>query len=242
MKPTMSVKNTESDDEASFQYRGVPEEDAWLLSRLLFSWEKPLFQRANKLHKRGEALQQEDLLPLPSSDHGEEVGDEFENAWKKEGVLPAPSVKKLEDLKDSDDQGTAKLRQALLAVMGPRFIVAGFIKAANTSLQFCFPLLLNAILKFIEETQAGLFDDSDPWHVRYRGYWLSAVLMLAMASKAVTENAYFHRVYRCGYRAKVAVSVSVYNKSLRLTNAERQSTTLGELAFEKPPFAPLLTS
>jgi hypothetical protein len=224
----MTTNSNESDDEASFQYRGVPEDDAWFLSRLLFIWEKPLFQRANKLHKRGEALQQEDLLPLPYTDHGEEIGNEFENAWKEQAALPAPTVKKIEDLKDSDDEGTARLRHALLAIMGPRFIVAGFIKALNTSLQFCFPLLLNSILKFIEETQEGLFDDSDSWHVRYRGYWLSAVLLLAMASKAITENAYFHRVYRCGFQAKVAVSVSVYNKSLRLTNAARQSTTLGE--------------
>jgi hypothetical protein len=52
-------------------------------------------------------------------------------------------------------------------------------------------------------------------------------LLLAMGSKAITENAYFHRVVRAGFHAKAAVSVAVYNKSLRLTNAERQSTTLG---------------
>jgi len=50
-----------------------------------------------------------------------------------------------------------------------------------------------------------------------------------MACKAVTENSYFHMVYRSGYQARVAVSVAVYDKSLRLANAERQGTTLGEL-------------
>ena len=47
--------------------------------------------------------------------------------------------------------------------------------------------------------------------------------------KAVTENAYFHIVNRCAFQAKAAISVAVYNKSLRLSNAERQLTTLGEL-------------
>jgi hypothetical protein len=224
----MSETKAVNDEEASFQYKGVPEEEAWWPSQLFFSWEKPLFRRANKLHKRGEALEHEDLLPLPSMDHGENVGNAFDVGWRKQEDMAERPEKMLEDLKDNNNQGTARLTRALMEVVGPKFIVAGFIKALNTALQFSFPLLLNAILKFIEETQAGLFDESDPWHVQYRGYWLSAVLLLAMGSKAVTENAYFHRVYRAGYQGKVAVSIAVYNKSLRLSNAERQSTSLGK--------------
>jgi ATP-binding cassette subfamily C (CFTR/MRP) protein 1 len=99
----------------------------------------------------------------------------------------------------------------------------------NTCLQFTFPLLLNAILKFLEEYQAGIILDSDPWYDRYRGYWLSGVLFFAMVCKAVSENFYFHIVNRGAWQTKAAISVSVYNKSLRLSNVERQSTTLGEL-------------
>jgi hypothetical protein len=219
------------DDEKSFEYEGVPEENAWFLSRLFYAWERPLFRRANQLHKRGRALEQDDLLPLPRMDYGEIVGLKFEEAWKKRGgeLDAAPAVKKLEDLKGGDaEQSTTRIRLSLLHVMGSRFYVAGLIKLTNSSLQFCFPLLLNAILKFIEETQSGLIDpETAPWYEMYRGYWLSALLLIAMASKAVTENAYFHRIVRCGFHAKTAVSVAVYNKSLRLTNAERQSTTLG---------------
>jgi len=247
------------EDESSFQYNSVPEDDAWFFSKLLFIWERPLFERANKLKKRGEFLEYRDLLPLPATDHGDEIGSQFDTAWKKQQALEvelaqaeqhkqqqnqssttpaekratgatAPDDPTLDQVKDDKNDGsTTVLRRTLMEVMGSRFVIAGFIKALNTALQFCFPLLLNAILKFIEETQAGFFDDTDPWHVRYRGYWLAATLLVAMALKAVTENAYFHRVYRCAYQAKVAVSVSVYNKSLRLTNAERQTTTLGEL-------------
>lgn len=235
-------KEDDDDDEASFRYNGVPEEDAWLVSRLFFLWEKPLFRRAYLLQRRGEALQYEDLLPLPQPDHGNEIGTAFESSWEKLKVqqnqkpsqaahVPA-TIHKLSDLKDNNnDLGTANLTRALLATMGSRFITAGLIKALNTALQFCFPVLLNGVLKFIEQTQQGLLEDSDPWYERYRGYWLAAILFLAMGTKAVTENVYFHRVYRAAYQAKVAVSVSVYNKSLRLSNAERQSTTLGKCGF-----------
>eukprot|EP00980_Cylindrotheca_fusiformis_P028175 scaffold22585_cov149-Cylindrotheca_fusiformis.AAC.5 len=50
-----------------------------------------------------------------------------------------------------------------------------------------------------------------------------------MGCKAITENNYFHIVNRGAWQTKAAVSVAVYNKSLRLSNVERQSTTLGEL-------------
>lgn len=210
----------DNDDAASlFEYKNVPEESAWLLSRLTFAWQRPLFRRANQLHSRDRALQQDDLLPLPSWDYSAKLGPLFDESWKARSYVPVESTK--------DKPSTKRLSLALLDVMGRRIYVAGLIKFVNSALQFCFPLLLNAILKFIQQTQQGLIGETEPWYVQYRGYWLSGLLLLAMASKAITENAYFQHVIRCGYHVKTAVSVAVYQKSLRLTNAERQSTTLG---------------
>lgn len=231
-----TLKDNLDNDEKSFQYTGVPEDEAWLPSQLFYAWERPLFRRANQLQRKGRALEQDDLLPLPKIDHGDTIGPKFEKAWEKRAAKAAasaePTVKKLDDLKGSgggsdSHPSTARLQGSLLEVMGARFYIAGAIKMVNSVLQFCFPLLMNAILKFIQEMQAGVIADDAPWYDRYRGYWLSALLLLAMGSKAVTENAYFHRVVRAGFHVRVAISVAVYNKSLRLTNAERQSTTLG---------------
>jgi hypothetical protein len=226
----MANEASEDDDKPSTsQYNGTPEENAWFFSKLFFIWETPLFKRATELGKKAEPLQLEDLLALPSFDHGDLIGSTFEEAWAKQADVPAPKSKSngLEDIKNNTDLSTTRLRKSLTVVIGRRFIKAGFVKALNTCIQFSFPLLLNALLKFIQETTNGQIDENDDWHVRYRGYWLSAILLFAMASKAVTENTYFHLVIRSGYQARVAVSIAVYNKSLRLTNAERQSTTLG---------------
>lgn len=220
-----------SSESSNFEYKGAPEEDAWLPSRLLFAWERPLFRRAHELHKQDRALEQDDLLPLPHMDYGQVVGTQFEDSWEKRADSQEEKDQQattLEDLKGDTDQSTKRLSKALLDVMGSRFYIAGGIKLINSSLQFCFPILLNNILEFVEETQMGQVDDSATWYGKYRGYWLSALLLLAMGSKAITENAYFHRVIRCGFQAKTAVSVAVYNKSLRLTNAERQTTSLGK--------------
>jgi hypothetical protein len=221
----------EDDDERSFTYNGIPEDDAWFLSRWLFMWEGPLFKRANQLGKIGRALEQDDLMPLTPGDYSEVIGPKFDHAWKKrekqqeEGET---SIKKLEDLKGDAQQHTRRLRNAILEVMGVRFWIAGLIKLINSLLQFSFPLLLNAILKFIQETDAGVIPPTAPGTERYKGYWLSAILLSAMAGKSITENAFYQRVYRCGFHAKTAVSVAVYEKSLRLTNAERQSTNMGK--------------
>jgi len=225
------------DDEASehaarlaapYKYDGVPEEKAWFLSHIFYAWMRPLFRRAMYLSRHDTALQHDDLLPLPKIDHGAPLLSDFERCWEQQQVDHDHVGD--DDEEETDGEGkTDRLRKALFGVVGRRFIIAGFIKAFNTGLQFSFPLILNAILKFIEDSQAGVISDNAPWYDRYRGYWLSAVLFAVMASKALTENAYFFRVYRSGYQARVAISVAVYNKALRLSASEKQSTTLGEL-------------
>jgi hypothetical protein len=220
-----------------------PEEEAWWPSKVLFTWMRPLFRQAQKLKKGNvegggrSALQQDDLLDMPAFDHGDVILRDFESAWNRY----APKIEeyqhndaiagtKLEEVGiNSENAATDLVRKAITKVLGRRFVIAGFIKVVNTGLQFSFPILLNLILEFIEKTQAGQFKDDDRWQEKYRGYWLSVILFVAMVAKAITENAYFHRVYRSGYQTRVAVSVAVYNKSLRLANAERQATTLGEL-------------
>jgi ABC transporter transmembrane region len=213
---------------------GVPEERAWLLSRLFFAWMQPLFRSAQILHKHNAALEHEDLLPLPRIDHGAPIIHDFDTTWHR--LVAAADSTKIA-VTGEDEQNNSKndanrtdiIRKAIFAVIGPRFVAAGVIKFFNSVLQFSFPLILNAILKFIEQTQGGRIANDAAWYDKYRGYWLAALLFLAMAGKAVTENAYFMKVMRSGYQARVAISVAVYNKSLRLANAERQSTTLGEL-------------
>merc|ERR1712157_20889 len=69
----------------------------------------------------------------------------------------------------------------------------------------------------------------DPPGIYYKGYWLSALLMLLIGAKALMESAFFHRMNRCSWRVKAAVSSSVYRKSLRLASAEQQKTTVGEV-------------
>lgn len=193
------------------------EEGASLPNRLLFLWMSPLFRRAKDHATRHERLENEDLLPLGSFDHGDRIHRLFHDRWSSTHSLP----------------------RALLSVVGSRFVIAGAIKVLNSFLQFSFPLILNAILRYIEEssssssstdttTDSTTTTTTTTWTL-HRGYYLSALLMLVMVSKAITESAYFQRINRCALHTRVAVSVAVYRKALVLSHHERQSTTLGEL-------------
>jgi len=177
-----------------------PEITANCLSKTFFHWAQPLFTKASKLHSENKALEQDDLLPIASIDNAEVLIPVFEEAWSNHHSI----IKSIQ------------------AVIGKRIFRAGVLKVFNTCLQFTFPILLNEILRFMEETESlGLYS--------MKGYWLSALLFVAMALKAITENTYFLSLYRCGYQTRVAVSIAVYNKSLRLASSERNTKTLGEL-------------
>lgn len=152
-----------------------------------------LFRKASDLKKdRRTALELDDLLHLPAFDHGHVIFQDFEQAWASTEPSKSPSTTatttKIDDLNESQDVN--RIRHAVLHVMGRRFYVAGVIKFVNTGLQFSFPLLLQAILRFIEDSQMGRIASDAPWHEEYKGYWLAACLFAAMAAKALTENAY----------------------------------------------------
>jgi ABC-type multidrug transport system fused ATPase/permease subunit len=192
------------------------------LSRIFFTWVQPLFSAASAQHKAGKALQFSDLLDLPEPDSGARARSSFQATWDRL-IAGRPSA----DVPKKEREAAA--RKSIQSVLGRRFWAAGLVKALNTSLQFCFPLLLREILKFIELSQRGLIDPDASQFEKNKGYYLAGALGLAMAAKALSENAYFHMVYRAAWQARVAVTCSVYGKSLRLTAAERQTKTLGEL-------------
>lgn len=234
--PTSTPKQPDTSESTPIliaSHQPSPESNANIFSKVFFSWARPLFQNASSRHRVNQGLELEDLLPLKTSDYGCNVASIFEDGWKKQ----------FNDHDDADADATerneASIAKAIRVLLGRQFILAGLIKGINSILQFTFPLIIKAMLKFIEDTQSGEIngvddtnanaDTNTPWYVTYRGYWLSVLLFLAMASKAIAENSYFHLVYRAAFQTRTAISVAVYNKALRLSSAERHGTTLGEM-------------
>ena len=213
----------------------TPEMDANIFSGVLFFWLQPLFTRASLLQRSGRALEFDDLPPLPSIDLSKSVEAKFERAYhdyKTKKVASSKTATTVDDdhaERDAKSALEARLVHSLLAICKQRLITAGIIKFFNTGLQFTFPILLNQILVFFQQYQSGAIPDDAPNAIRYRGYWLSCLLFFFIACKAITEGAYFHKVNRCAWQIKTAVSTSIYTKALRLAASEQQKTTLGEM-------------
>jgi hypothetical protein len=179
-----------------------PETSASLLSRVVFLWIQPMFSRASLLRKHGQWLEQADLAPLASSDRTAEVEALFEKAYAEY----VPKKKKRKDpgaplsSSETSEELEARLAHALIATSKRELMVAGVVRFLNTVLQFTFPILLNLILSYYQDVQSGVITSQDPPAIYYKGYWLSALLMVFVGSKAVTESSYFHLMNRCSWR------------------------------------------
>jgi len=196
------------------EWTETPEMSANLLSGLLFTWLSPLFSTAQRLHKDGKGLEVDDLAPLANVDQAQVLQTQFQTAY--DSYQPNAS-------RTQAQQDEARLIHALLQVCKQRLMAAGIIKFFNTCLQFGFPLILQQLLLYFEAVAEGTEE------YRYAGYYLSALLLLFIGTKSITESAYFHRVQRCAYEVRATISAAVYSKSLRLTAAAQQTTTLGEM-------------
>jgi ABC-type multidrug transport system fused ATPase/permease subunit len=212
-------------------WKDEPEMSANILSAFIFLWIQPMFSRAAYLSERGLWLQKEDLPPLANMDKTSNVEQIFQSAWL--AYSPAGPKKKKTTTKkkgESPAELESRLLHALIATSKRRIIEGGIYRLINSILQFSFPILLNLILGYYQDLEAGVITKelSTSW-VYYKGYWYSLLLMLFIGTKAVTEGAYFHKMNRCSWRIKTAVSASIYRKSLRLSSSAQRSTSLGEI-------------
>ena len=235
-----TTHHPQHDDIPPLKWKKDPEMSANFFSKLTFFWIQPLFSQAAYLRKHGKWLEQEDLVPLAESDKSVNVEQLFEDAYEQYTPKRKRRAKKTEDVatdseeesgsyKETPDELERRLTYALIATCKSIIIQGGFLRLLNSALQFSFPILLNLILSYFQAVQNGDITIDDPPSVYYRGYWLSALLMVFVACKAVTESAYFMHMNRCGWRMKTAISSSVYRKSLRLASSAQQNTTLGEI-------------
>ena len=145
-------------------------------------------------------------------DFGDPISKKFEVGWKS--FAEKAATKKLAVAEEAGKQkkdGHAELSatkgtqineketadidehlySALLSVMGRRFVLSGLVKLLYTALRFTFPILLNALLRFIEQRQKQDSEENSKEDAvsSNRGYWIAAILLVTMSIKAVTENA-----------------------------------------------------
>ena len=115
------------------------------------------------------------------------------------------------------------MRRALTKQFYSTMALAGAVKFFNSCLNFAPPLLLFGLLDNIS-SRAG-----NPAVPAWPGYLYAVGIYLTMSLRTLTENNYFHRVVRCGFQIRVALTTSVYRKALRMSPTARVETPTGQI-------------
>ncbi|XP_010683162.1 ABC transporter C family member 2 isoform X1 [Beta vulgaris subsp. vulgaris] len=173
-----------------------PERHVNIFSKLVFSWMNPLM---NLGYKR--PLTEKDVWKLDTWDQTETLISKFQSCWVEESRRPKPW-----------------LLRALNNCLGGRFWCGGFWKIGNDLSQFVGPLLLNNLLKSMQQ--------GDPAWI---GYIYAFSIFVGVVLGVLCEAQYFQNVMRVGFRLRSTLVAALFRKSLRLTYESRQKMPSGKI-------------
>lgn len=93
-------------------------------------------------------------------------------------------------------------------------------------LGFVSPQILKAIINFVGGSTQGENGSRDPL---WRGIFFAVLLFLTAIVQTLLMGQYFKRVFVVGVRVRTALVGAIYKKALRLSNAARKESTVGEI-------------
>lgn len=173
-----------------------PERHGNLFSHIFFSWMTPLMQLGYK-----RPITEKDVWKLDSWDQTETLNNRFQKFWFEESQRSKPW-----------------LLRALHRSLGGRFWLGGVFKIGNDASQFVGPVILNLLLKSMQE--------GDPvWH----GYIYAFSIFAGVFLGVLCEAQYFQNVMRVGFRLRATLVAAVFRKSLRITNEGRRKFASGKI-------------
>ncbi|XP_069356357.1 multidrug resistance-associated protein 1 isoform X3 [Maniola hyperantus] len=205
-----------------FEKNQCPESASGFPSRLTFSWFDPLaltgFRRS---------LTENDLWALNPQDSSKEVVPKFDKFWEK-------TLKKRENasgtkatysknaasvnFKPEKERKPASILPALCLAFGGQFFFGALLKLINDVLMFVSPQLLKLLIGFVESKEQI-----------WKGYLYAVGLIVCATAQTMLLAHYFTRMYLVGMRIRTALTSAIYRKSLRISNAARKESTVGEI-------------
>lgn len=193
-KPLVSDTSSSSSKQTE---EAIPES---LWSRLTFQWFSCLLRVGN----RNNRLEQEDLelIPLPDDCQTDDIVDTFDKYWQEELQKEKPSLVK-----------------AFARAFGFEYCMAALLKLVHDLNIFVGPQVLHAIIVFLRDPQAPLWN----------GLALTLAITCSQILMSLCLRHYFFKCYKTGLRIRTAVVLAVYRKALLLSAAERQTKSLGEI-------------
>uniref|UniRef100_A0A671TU15 ATP-binding cassette, sub-family C (CFTR/MRP), member 10 n=1 Tax=Sparus aurata TaxID=8175 RepID=A0A671TU15_SPAAU len=168
----------------------VAEDGSSCVSRLFYLWMNPLFRRG----QRGELDRPADVYHLPQKLRTNVVCRYF-------------------------NQNLLGLLRVLHKAFGLRFYILGVLKVLVNLSSFAGPLLLSALVNFMEDAGAPVST----------GVYCALGLFATSLLTSVLQNIFNYEVSKVALAARAALVSSIYSKALQVSGSSLASCTLGEL-------------
>ncbi|GBC03741.1 hypothetical protein RclHR1_00530016 [Rhizophagus clarus] len=179
-----------------------PEESANIFSRFTFYWMTPLMKLGHS-----KFLTIDDLWNLDPEYRSRKISEDFEAAWNKELKKKKPS-----------------LLRAIAFTFGGQFAFAAVFKAVQDVLNFVQPKLLGELIVFVNSQR-----DEETRQPAYRGYCIAILMFVTAVIQTMFLHQYFQLCFATGMKIKAGLVTAIYQKAFKLSNASRQTSTVGEI-------------
>lgn len=129
-------------------------------------------------------------------------------SYKTDSVEFSNNVKKKE----------ASIMPALVKTFGVTFLFGALLKLIQDVLTFVSPQILKLVISFVQEQEH-----------EWRGYLYAILLFGTSMIQTLVLSQYFNKMFLVGMRIRTALVSMIYRKALRISNAARKETTVGEI-------------
>ncbi|XP_072516288.1 ATP-binding cassette sub-family C member 10 [Salminus brasiliensis] len=212
----------------------VAEDGCSCLSRFLYLW----LNLQLKQGQRGELERPCDVFQLPLRLRTKAVTQRFGQCWAQclsqlalrtsqdvERHIPENQQDSLcgqvqtEDHSEESSQAELKLLWVLHKAFGRRYYLLGVLKLLASLLSFSGPLLLSALVGFMETRGAPLST----------GVWCAVGLFLSTFLAAFLRNIFVFEVSKVALEARAAVVSTIYAKALQVSGSALARFNMGEV-------------
>ncbi|KAL5574463.1 hypothetical protein UlMin_016162 [Ulmus minor] len=146
----------------------------------------------------------DDLLRLPSDMDATSCHDTLLSSWQ---------------FQCANNSSSPSLFMAICSAYGWPYIRLGLLKVINDSVGFAGPLLLNKLIRFLQEGGSGNLD----------GYVLAVSMGLASILKSLLDTQYTFHLSKLRLKLRSSIMTIIYQKCLCVNLAERSKFTAGEI-------------
>ncbi|XP_046419120.1 multidrug resistance-associated protein 1 isoform X10 [Neodiprion fabricii] len=209
--------------------RPCPETNSSFPSKILFTWFDPMAWKGFK-----KPLETDDLWAMNPEDTAAEIVPKFDKYWMEtlrktdNAQGTKASFRKSSgqvDFNSARRKKIASILPALCKAFGPTFLFGSLLKLSQDILTFASPQILKFLIAFVEtKDSSGNFGEP-----LWKGYFYAVLLFLTATVQTLVLSQYFNRMFLVGLRIRTALIAAIYRKALRMSNAARKESTVGEI-------------